>query len=255
MTASLHIEAPIWLSIVAQTLVPAVADREPDLVLLLVVRVCLAAFLIPSALGKLFDYRNFIRAIEDYHLLPRAAARVVGVLLPWVELGLAVVLLLGLSASLIGLLVTLVLGAFMLAAVLSIRRGVELSCNCHVPGATGVLGWGALVRNCALLVLTLAMTAMTFTAQTDDPSRASWEVYRLLTSSVDTLVLAILLLGCSIVSIWLIEWTVEVHVRVARLSKQWLPEAAEFSKISPFEPSIGISGLLPSGRGQSQQES
>jgi hypothetical protein len=169
-------------------------------------------------------------------------ARAIGGLLPWVELGIAIALVLGFATSLTGVFVALVLGAFTLAAIFGIRRGAELPCSCHVPGSTGVLGWGALVRNCALLALTLTMTAMTITVQADDAAATGWGAYRLLTSSVDTLLLFALLLVCTVVSIWLVEWMVDLHVRVTSLSRTVAPEVEEISSSSPFGSSLGSSG-------------
>src|SRR5690242_19945467 len=108
-----------------------VSDPSVEVTLILVARLCLGLFFLPSALGKLTNRRGFVQGTLDYQLLPERAARIFAAVLPWVELVLALALILGVALPLAGLATALLLLCFIAAVLANLRRGREIECNCY----------------------------------------------------------------------------------------------------------------------------
>lgn len=110
-------------------------------------------FLISGA-GKLPEGAAFVNQVEEFDLLPHALARFYGTALPWMEIVIGVLLLLGLLsrfASAIGGLVSL---SFIVANSVVLYRGLNLECGCF--GDLAVLQTrDALIVDVVLLVMAL----------------------------------------------------------------------------------------------------
>lgn len=96
--------------------------------------------------------QRFLRAVVGYDLLPARAAGVVATVVPWSEIILGTLLVLGASLSFTAPLTAALLLTFSSAISVSLLRGRANSCGCG-PGSTPVR-WSLLVRN---LVLTACL--------------------------------------------------------------------------------------------------
>lgn len=109
----------------------------------LAVRLIPAAVLLWAGMAKALDPQGSVLAVGAYEVLPTPLVRVVAALLPWVEIALAVLLVLGLFVRFAGI-ATAVLAAMFVAAMSQAKaRGLEIDCGCFGgggPGA-GVSGW------------------------------------------------------------------------------------------------------------------
>jgi peroxiredoxin len=117
---------------------------------LLVVRLLLAAVFVVAAVGKLADLDESRHAVERFGL-PRRVARVVGVLLPVVELGIAGSLVTAVTAQwgAVGAATLLLLFCAAIARVL--LRGETADCNCFGSIGSAPVGAWTLVRNLVLI--------------------------------------------------------------------------------------------------------
>ena len=94
-------------------------------------RLLLAGVLLLSAQGKLRDPRRFVQLVVAYRILPLPLARVYGRLLPWLEAGLGLWLVLGVAAGHAGALAGLLLLSFAFAVATNVLRGRRhLACGC-----------------------------------------------------------------------------------------------------------------------------
>lgn len=122
-------------------------------------------------LGGLFVYAGFTKVypaehrflfemtLSAYRLLPPAAVIVVARALPWLEMALGVVLVLGWQRRYVASFVALLLGGFIAAMGITYARGIEANCGCFGFGEA-ISPW-TLTRDSLLLVMAvyLAVTA------------------------------------------------------------------------------------------------
>jgi hypothetical protein len=112
--------------------------------------------------------------IANYRLLPQLLVAPAAAALPWVELAIAALLLLGLVVALppiAPLTAMLLLLVFAAAMAINIRRGRRhIDCGCGHAGLRQQLGWGQVVRNVVLgigLLPLLAVSSAPLLAGTD----------------------------------------------------------------------------------------
>jgi len=128
---------------------------------LLLGRLALAAVFLYAAYAKLRQPAMlFALTIDSYQLLPVWAVSLVAHTLPWSELGLGLLLLLGWPLRPVATLASLILLVFFGVMVRAYAKGLEIDCGCFGPGEQ--LGVKTLLRDGSLLALSLAVTIGAF---------------------------------------------------------------------------------------------
>lgn len=118
-------------------------------------RFVLATLFALAAVPKLLDPTSFARDVENYHLLPPELVALVAVLLPPVELVLALALVTGVHARGAAILTGGLLLAFAGGMAQAIARGIDLDCGCFGSAlAMEVSGW-TIARNLVLFGLAM----------------------------------------------------------------------------------------------------
>lgn len=126
----------------------------------LAVRLVPAGLLLWAGLSKAFDRQEAILAVDAYDVLPDGWVRIVAALLPWVEIAVAVLLVLGLFVRFAGLATAALASLFILALAQAKARGLAIDCGCFGGGGAGDgVGWWDIVRDVpiALAGIYLAM--------------------------------------------------------------------------------------------------
>jgi uncharacterized membrane protein YphA (DoxX/SURF4 family) len=128
--------------------------------LALAARLVLAVVFTVAGWSKAADLAGSGRAVNAYRLMPFEAAKVVGAALPFVELALAVLLLVGLATRLAAGVAAGLLTVFLVGIASVWARGLSIDCGCFggggqlAPGAHPNYLWDIL-RDAALLGLAL----------------------------------------------------------------------------------------------------
>jgi uncharacterized membrane protein YphA (DoxX/SURF4 family) len=118
-------------------------------------RILLSFVFCTSGLGKLFHYRASIKIVQAYRLLPPEPSRLVGILLPWIELVLGIILFFGTTVLWSGLFAAALFLVFATAlSVNLIRHTGQRNCGCF-GFAEGRLAWKLVIRNIGFLILAL----------------------------------------------------------------------------------------------------
>lgn len=99
-----------------------------------VLRLVLAGVLGVAGALKLPDPDASVRAVRAYRLLPEAVVPAVGFGLPVLEIGLAILLLIGLTTRLAAALAGLLLVAFVVGIASAWARGLSIDCGCFGGG-------------------------------------------------------------------------------------------------------------------------
>lgn len=100
----------------------------------LLVRLGMAGILIAAAIPKAVDIPQSVRAVRAYQLLPEALVPFVGTMLPFLELVLALVFIIGIftrSASVVWL---LMMAGFLVGVIWAWSQGLSIDCGCFGGG-------------------------------------------------------------------------------------------------------------------------
>jgi uncharacterized membrane protein YphA (DoxX/SURF4 family) len=91
----------------------------------LAVRLIPAGLLLWAGVTKAFDRQGSILAVDGYDLLPETLVRVVTALLPWVEIAVAILLILGLFLRFAGIATAVLASLFILDLAQAKARGAR----------------------------------------------------------------------------------------------------------------------------------
>jgi uncharacterized membrane protein YphA (DoxX/SURF4 family) len=137
--------------------------------LLLLGRVALGTIFLYAAYSKLHfngswhlgDYHFFFgMAINSYNLLPLWAVEWMARILPWFELALGALLVIGVGLRWAASIASALLLVFIAAMTRAYILGLEIVCGCF--GNNEKLGPGTLIRDSSMLALALAVTIGAF---------------------------------------------------------------------------------------------
>jgi uncharacterized membrane protein YphA (DoxX/SURF4 family) len=127
----------------------------------LVLRVALGIIFIYAAWVKLREpWELFALAINSYQLLPLKGVELVARTLPWFELAIGIMLILGVWLRISAGLTSALLLVFFALIVRAWAKGMEINCGCF--GNDEPLTWITMLRDGAMLAGSLALTAIAF---------------------------------------------------------------------------------------------
>lgn len=128
----------------------------------LMIRFLLGAVFIFAGVPKIMDTAAFAGAVYNYQLLPDMMINFFAMFLPWLEVVVGVLLILGIwlpGAVVIynGLMIT-----FMAALGISAARGLDISCGCFSTDAGDAIDWKTIARDTTLLLASLYLLFVVF---------------------------------------------------------------------------------------------
>jgi uncharacterized membrane protein YphA (DoxX/SURF4 family) len=126
-------------------------------VMFIVARLALAGVFHWAAYTKLRDpWMIFAMEIDAMHIVPGAMVEFLARTMPWLELLVGVLLLLGIQTRVAASVATALLAAFFTTLLVLYLRGFQGDCGCFGPGEQ--LGPKTLARDGALLALSIWVT-------------------------------------------------------------------------------------------------
>jgi putative oxidoreductase len=147
--------------------------------LLIAARIVLGLIFVYAAYAKLHfnsawhlrDYYFFFAmSIDSYRMLPLIIVQWMARILPWLELGLGAMLVIGAGVRWAGLVLSMLLVVFMIALAHAALGGLEINCGCFGTGS--VKPGRELMLDGVLLALALAVTAGGFLSHRAGKSQA-----------------------------------------------------------------------------------
>jgi uncharacterized membrane protein YphA (DoxX/SURF4 family) len=142
-------------------------------------RIALGAIFVYAAYAKLHfngawhlrDYYFFFAmGIDSYKMLPLTVVEWMAKILPWVELGLGTLLIIGAGVRWVGIAASALLVVFMTALAHAAMGGLEINCGCF--GNNSVKPSTELARDVGLLAVSLGVTLGGFLSHRAGKSRA-----------------------------------------------------------------------------------
>jgi len=102
--------------------------------LTLLARLILGGVLIAAGALKVGNLQKSAMAVRAYEMLPVWMANLLGYALPWIEIGIGLLLVLGALVKINGLLGALIMLAFITAIAQAWARGLSIDCGCFGDG-------------------------------------------------------------------------------------------------------------------------
>ena len=104
--------------------------------LTLLARLILGAVLLVAGALKVPNLPKSAMAVRAYEMLPIPVANFLGYTLPWIEIGLGLLLIVGVTVKISGALGGLTMLAFIIAIAQAWARGLSIDCGCFGGGGT-----------------------------------------------------------------------------------------------------------------------
>ena len=101
-------------------------------------RLLLGVVFVAASIDKIWHPGAFAEAVYNYQILPDAVINLVAVVVPWLELVLGALLILGIWLPGAVLLTNLLLVAFFAALLFNVARGLDVHCGCFTTSTEGV---------------------------------------------------------------------------------------------------------------------
>ena len=151
----------------------AVSRPNPTLrILLLLGRLVLGGIFVYAGYAKLRNpWMLFAMSLDSYHMLPAWVIAPIARTMPWVELSLGLLLLLGWGLRWVGACASAMLVVFIGAMIHAQSRGLAIDCGCFGIGER--LGPKTYLRDGLFVALALAVTVGAFVARRARTERAS----------------------------------------------------------------------------------
>jgi uncharacterized membrane protein YphA (DoxX/SURF4 family) len=104
--------------------------------LTLLSRLILGGVLFAAGALKIGNLQKSAMAVRAYEMLPVELANFLGYVLPWIEIGIGLLLIVGASVKICGLLGAFTMLAFIIAIAQAWARGLSIDCGCIGGGGT-----------------------------------------------------------------------------------------------------------------------
>jgi uncharacterized membrane protein YphA (DoxX/SURF4 family) len=128
----------------------------------IVIRVALGVLFLAAAWDKIADPVAFAKIIRNYQILPDMFINGVALVLPWIEVVVAMCLLTGFVPRGAGVSATLMMAVFLSAMTYAQIKGISTQCGCFTTKADDVISKATFVRDGSILVLALLVTVDSF---------------------------------------------------------------------------------------------
>lgn len=118
-------------------------------------RVIVGFVFIFASIHKIADPESFAKSIENYRVLPIFFINVVAITIPWIELIIGLFLIFGVLIKASSFITAFLMAFFSILVLLTIIRGIDISCGCFSSNTPNPIGWQKFFENIALFILSL----------------------------------------------------------------------------------------------------
>jgi uncharacterized membrane protein YphA (DoxX/SURF4 family) len=121
----------------------------------IVARVAVGGLLLYAGVVKLGDMSAVADDVSHYKILPEAVHNIFGIMLPWNEVVIGLMLLLGLWTRAVSLLSAALFMIFIIAVTQALLRGIDIRCGCFGKAGSAQIGIHTLLIDGAGVLLSL----------------------------------------------------------------------------------------------------
>jgi len=146
-------------------------ERNRDRVTTIFVRLFLGGVFIYASFDKLLHPAAFSEAVYNYQILPDVFINLTAIILPWLELIMGIMLVIGVWMPGVVVMSNFLLTAFMWSLIFNMARGLDIYCGCFSASATqSSIDIWIVLRDASFLILSLYLLFVVFFTK---PSAAS----------------------------------------------------------------------------------
>jgi uncharacterized membrane protein YphA (DoxX/SURF4 family) len=127
----------------------------------LLARLYLGGLFLLACLHKIAQPEAFAIDVATYQFLPQITVNPFSLAVPWIELAVGLMLILGIRVRAAGLVVSGLMVSFMFALGWALVQGLDMSCGCFASQSAkeqDPISWRTLLRDSAWLLLALYIT-------------------------------------------------------------------------------------------------
>jgi uncharacterized membrane protein YphA (DoxX/SURF4 family) len=119
----------------------------------LLCQIALALVFLAAALSKIGDSGMFARQIHYYRLVPFGLENLLAITLPWIELVVALAILLRVNPRAGAATGAGLMALFVVVVAAAVARGLDIECGCFGTADAGRVGLAKLMENLGLLAM------------------------------------------------------------------------------------------------------
>jgi cation diffusion facilitator family transporter len=118
-------------------------------------RIILGLIFIAAGIPKILYPAEFAAAVYNYRILPDALVNIVALALPWVEVLVGGMLIVGVWMPGAVMIYTLLMLVFITALGYNVARGLDIHCGCFSPTSGELISFWTITRDVAILLMSL----------------------------------------------------------------------------------------------------
>ncbi len=122
--------------------------------IILAFRFLIGAVFIWSGIIKIIDPLLFAQDVANYRIFPQSLSFLIALILPWIEVSCGLLLVLGIWSRAAALMISGLLGAFLILLVITLFRGIDVTCGCF-GALSHTVDYRLLLLDSGLLFLSL----------------------------------------------------------------------------------------------------
>lgn len=115
------------------------------------IRLVIGGYFLYAAVPKIAEPLPFATSIMHYELMPAWAINAFALVIPWLEVLVAVCLLVGYRVRTSALVTAGLLVMFTTAVAIAFARGLEIDCGCFGDQGGDTVGWPKILTNTAMI--------------------------------------------------------------------------------------------------------
>ena len=140
-------------------------------VLFLAARLILGGVFVYASIDKILHPAAFAEAVFNYQILPDGLINITAIVLPWLELVLGSLLILGFWMPGAVAMSNLLLITFMGVLLFNLARGLDVSCGCFSTAATeSAINMWTILRDASFLAIAVCLLFVTLFSKTSAAS-------------------------------------------------------------------------------------
>ncbi len=124
-------------------------------VLFVIFRLILGAVFLLAGVPKILHPAAFAEALYNYQILPDIFVNIVAVVMPWVEVIVGGLLVVGVWMEGAVLIYNFLVISFTCALAFNLARGLNINCGCFSPTGGEAINMGTILRDVLILCLSL----------------------------------------------------------------------------------------------------
>ena len=118
----------------------------------------ISAVLLISGVSKIIEPIPLINTLKEIKLIPESLHIIIATILPIVEIGLALLLLMKIKLDITKKAVVFLFGIFLITSLYGTLAGLGTDCGCFGSAVKSSFGWGMILRNTVLFIMSLILT-------------------------------------------------------------------------------------------------